>query len=83
MIIALKNRKTDSIEKKSSFVSNLTVEIHSTVVKLVGKRYLVKCKISEVSTKELWDTGTEVLQNSKKWIEENYIPTKLKIFQSY
>ena len=46
--------------EETMFRSHLLPSEHRKLVRLVGKRCVVKCRLSGVETKGLWDTGAMV-----------------------
>ena len=58
--------------EETMFRSHLLPSEHRKLVRLVGKRCMVKCRLSGVETKGLWDTGAMVSGCSDRWLEENH-----------
>ena len=62
----------DQSEEKTMFPSHLLPSQHRNLVKLVGERCEVHCKINEVEAKSLWDTGSQVSGVSEMWLLRNF-----------
>ena len=56
-------------EKTGVFVSHLSPQEHSQVVRLVGRKCTVKCLLNGVETDALWDTGAQVSIISRSWLK--------------
>ena len=60
------------------FRSHLLPSQHRNLVKLVGEKYQVKCKINEVETKALLDSGSQVAGLSEEWLSKNCPDAKIR-----
>ena len=63
--------------EQGQYVSHLTPAHQNTVIKLVGKRCLMKCLIENVPTEVLWDTGAQVSIASHEWVTRNFPDIKV------
>ena len=59
-------------QEETMFKSHLTPSERQKLVKLVGKRCMVNCKLNGVDKKSLWDTGAMVSAVSKRWLKKNF-----------
>ena len=57
---------------QGQYVNHLTSAQQNTVIKLVGKRCLMKCVIENVPTEVLWDMGAQVSIASHEWVTRNF-----------
>ena len=60
------------------FTSHISPTNHSKLVKLVGQRCEVRCKIDGILSKSLWDTGAMVSVVSRKWLSANVPDAELR-----
>ena len=58
--------------ENGQYVTHLTPRQHTTVAKLVGKRCIINCKLNELETEALWDTGAQVFALPKRWVAEQF-----------
>ena len=58
--------------EQGQYASNLTPAQQNTVIKLVGKRCMIKCLIENIPTEVLWDTGAQVSIASHEWVTRNF-----------
>ena len=77
-ISKLADRKS---EEPTMFRSHLIPSQHRSLVKLVGEKCEVRCKINEVETKSLWDTGSQVSGVSEFWLSSNFPDAKIRDVQ--
>ena len=56
----LSNKEDKNCEDKCVFEGHVDPKTKQRVVELVGERCEVECQIGELSTKVLWDTGSQV-----------------------
>lgn len=61
---------------EGTYTSHVTPKEVATVVRLVGKRCIVKCSLNVVTT-ALWDTGAQVSIVSHEWVLKNLRDAKL------
>ena len=59
-------------EKKTMFLSHLHPSEHRKLVRLVGEKCQVNCKLNGKRTKGLWDTGAQVSGVSRNWLLLNF-----------
>ena len=52
------------------FVSHLSPQEHAQVVRLVGRKCIVKCLLNGLETDALWDTGAQVSIISHSWLNQ-------------
>ena len=64
--------------ENGQYVTHLTPRQHTTVAKLVGKRCIINCKLNELETEALWDTGAQVSVLPKRWVAEQFPGIKLR-----
>ena len=64
--------------ENGQYVTHLTPRQHTTVAKLVGKRCIINCKLNELETETLWDTGAQVSVPPKRWVAEQFSGIKLR-----
>ena len=50
------------------FKSHLKPSVHRKLIRLVGRRCEVRCKLNGLETKGLWDTGAMISGISKSWL---------------
>ena len=60
------------------FRSHLLPSQHRNLVKLVGEKCQVKCKINGVETKALLDSGSQVAGLSEEWLSKNCPDAKIR-----
>ena len=59
-------------EEKTMFSCHLLPSEHRKLVRLVGKRCEVKCRLSGLVMKGLWDTGAMVSAVSETWLKDHF-----------
>ena len=59
-------------ERKTSFLSHLRPSEHRKLIRLVGEKCEVNCKLNGKRTKGLWDTGAQVSGISRGWLGRNF-----------
>ena len=59
-------------------MSHLTPKEHEKLIKLVGRRCIVKGKLNGKTVEILWDTGAQVSIISKAFLQENFPDCKIK-----
>ena len=64
------SRSSDSV--RTMFKSHLQPAVHRKLIKLVGRRCEVRCKLNGLETKGLWDTGAMISGVSKNWLTERF-----------
>ena len=69
-IDTLTRQKMDS--NPTMFRSHLSPTNHKKLIKLVGEKCLVRCNISGIPSRSLWDTGAMVSAVSKKWLRKHF-----------
>ena len=52
------------------FKSHLKPSVHRKLIRLVGRRCEVRCKLNGLETKGLWDTGAMISGISKNWLRK-------------
>ena len=57
-------------ENAGVFVSHLSPQEHAQVVRLVGRKCIVKCLLNGLETDALWDTGAQVSIISHSWLKQ-------------
>ena len=50
----------DTKTVKTAFVSHITPQKHSKIIKLVGEKCLVECLLNENKEYVLWDSGSQI-----------------------
>ena len=60
------------------FRSHISPSNHAKLVKLVGEKCEIRCKIENKVTQSLWDTGAQVSVVSQKWLDEEVPEAKLR-----
>ena len=60
------------------FMSHLTPKEHEKLIKLVGRRCIVKKNLNGKTVEILWDTGAQVSIISKAFLQENFPDCKIK-----
>ena len=69
---------SDNPGEQTMFRSHLLPFQHRKLVRLVGERCEVQCKLDGVDTKGLWDTGAMVSVVSKVWLDDHLPGVDLK-----
>ena len=59
-------------DRRTMFQSHLLPSEHRKLVRLVGEKCEVSCKLSGLVTKALWDTGAMVSVVSKNWLRKHF-----------
>ena len=72
-IKTLSNKEEENCRDKCSFVSHVPPTVLETLVSLVGKRCVVKCKIGGCDEECLYDTGSQVSLIDDHWLQQ-YCP---------
>ena len=67
----LSNQEKRNVSNSGMYVSHLTPNQYAKVAKLVGKRCMVQCVMSNVQTEALWDASAQFSIVSKDWIATN------------
>lgn len=75
---AIHTLSSNIYSKPTMFRSHVSPAKHRKLVKLVGEKCLVNCKISNVSSQSLWDTGAMISIVSKKWLKKHYPHAQIK-----
>ena len=52
------------------FASQLLPQEHAQVIRLVGRKCIVKCLLNGLETDALWDTGAQVSISSHSWLKQ-------------
>lgn len=58
-------------EKAGAIVSHLSPQEHVRVVRLVGRKSIVKCSLHGKETDPLWDSGAKLSIISHNWVRQN------------
>ena len=75
-ITELENREK---AKKQTDVRRIdNIPIQNRLVKLVGDKPLIDCKIGGVGSQVLWDTGSQISSLSLDWVKENFPEAELR-----
>ena len=77
-INSLEQKSNSEVDSKGTYYSVLTPKERSSVVKLVGKRCIIKCLLNGMEHKSVHDTGAQVCLLSLKWLRKNGIKTKIR-----
>ena len=64
--------------KETMFRSHVSPSNHRKLVKLVGERCEINCKIADSETRCLWDTGAMVSLVSKSWLQKKVSGAKIR-----
>ena len=65
-------------ERKTMFRSHLLPSEHRKLVRLVGEKCEVNCRLNGLATKGLWDTGAMVSVVSSVWLRAHFPQLKLR-----
>ena len=65
-------------DQPTMFASHISPSNHAKLVKLVGERCEVRCRIDSILSGSLWDTGAMVSVVSRKWFNENIWDAELR-----
>ena len=57
-------------ENTGVFLSHLSPQEHAQVVRLVGRKCIVKCLLDGLETDALWDTGAQLSITSHSWLNQ-------------
>ena len=57
-------------ENTGVFASHLSPQEHAQVIRLVGRKCIVKYLLSGLETDALWDTGAKVSISSHSWLKQ-------------
>ena len=63
-------KRREERENAGVFVSHLSPQEHAQVVRLVGRKCIVKCLLNGLETDALWDTGAQVSIISHSWLKQ-------------
>ena len=63
---------------KTAFVSHITPQKHSKLIKLVGEKCLVECLLNGNKTFVLWDTGSQISILSQQYLTHNFPQLEVK-----
>ena len=78
MIARNQESSVPSSLENGQHITHLTPRPHTTVTKLVGKRCIINCKLSELETEALWDTGVQVSVLPKRWVAKQFPGIQLR-----
>ena len=53
-------------------VNNVSPSLKSHIVKIIGERCLVTCKLNNKTMALLWDTGAQVSLVNRSWLKSNF-----------
>ena len=75
---SIKQLSSQSAQEETMFRSHLLPSEHRKLVRLVGKRCEVRCRLSGLVMKGLWDTGAMVSAVSETWLKHHFpdLPVK-------
>ena len=59
-------------ERKTLYPSHLRPSEHRKLIRLVGEKCEVNCKLNGKRTKGLWDTGAQVSGLSRRWLKRHF-----------
>ena len=68
----------DTKTVKTAFVSHITPQKHSKIIKLVGKKCLVECLLNEIKAHVLWDSGSQISILSQQYLTVNFPQLQVK-----
>ena len=74
--LALNVDNTNTV--KTAFVSHITPQKHSKMIKLVGEKCLVECLLNGNKTFVLWDTGSQISLLSQQYLTGNFPQLEVK-----
>ena len=56
------------LKEVGSYVSHMTPQVQSKLISVVGDKCTLKCKLDDLSTECLYDTGAQVSLMSESWV---------------
>ena len=63
---------------KTAFVSHITPQKHSKIIKLVGEKCLVECLLNDNKEHVLWDSGSQISILSQQYLTDNFPQLEVK-----
>lgn len=63
---------------KAVTVSLLSPKRRAQLLNLIGKKHIITCLLDGVTTKALWDTGSQVCLINEKWRQQNIPHTTVR-----
>ena len=70
--------KSVSQQLAGSYFSHLTPRVQTKLVNVVGEKCTVRCRLDDVDTECLYDTGAHVSLMSEGWLQSHFPKRKLR-----